>query len=91
MAEQAAEQGPIAMPRPSAASYRMIADPDPPAAAPTIVASAVEMKSALPRPQPARKPMIDSTFCERPAAAAKTTMMPSPMSRVRFAPMRLDT
>ena len=40
--------GPMAMPRPSAASYRMIARSAPPLAAPTMVASAVEMNSALP-------------------------------------------
>ena len=69
----------------------MIADEVPPDAAPTIVASAVEMKSALPRPQPARNPMIDSTFWERPAASAKTTISASPIRRVRLAPMRLDS
>ena len=68
----------------------MIADEVPPDAAPTIVASAVEMKSALPSPQPARNPMIDSTFCERPAASAKTTIRASPIRRVRLAPMRLE-
>ncbi len=68
----------------------MIADAVPQDADPTMVASAVEMKSALPRPQPARKPMTCSTSCERPAAAAKTTMIASPMRRVRLAPMRLE-
>lgn len=68
----------------------MIAALLPPAAAPTIVASAVEMKSALPSPQPARKPMIDSTSPESPASVANTTITPSPMSRVRLAPMRLE-
>ena len=68
--------GPMAMPRPSAASYRMIALSAPPAAAPTIVASAVEMNSALPRPQPARKPMIMFTESDAPASAAKTRSGP---------------
>ncbi len=82
--------GPIAMPRPSAASYRMIAAEVPPAAAPTMVASAVEMKSALPSPQPARKPMIEATFCESPAASANTTISARPISSVRLAPILLE-
>jgi hypothetical protein len=36
----------------------MIAPPTPPVAEPMITASAVAMKSALPRPKPARKPTI---------------------------------
>jgi hypothetical protein len=83
--------GPTAMPRPRAASYRMIALEVPPDAAPTIVASAVEMKSAFPSPHPPRKPMMDSTFWLSPAAAAKITMSASPISSVFFAPMRLET
>ena len=69
----------------------MIADDVPPDAAPTIVASAVEMKSALPSPQPARKPMTDSTVGAKPAAAAKAMIRASPISSVRLAPMRLDS
>ena len=84
-------RGPTAMPSPSAASYRMIADAVPPEAAPTIVASAVEMKSALPRPQPARKSMIVQTLFDVAASTENTTIRASPMSRVFFAPMRLDT
>ena len=50
--------GPLAMPRPSAASNSTIALASPPEAAPTMTASAVAMKSALPSPQPRRKPAI---------------------------------
>ena len=46
--------------RPSAVSYRMIAPAKPPLAEPTMTASEVAMNSALPRPQPARKPTIPS-------------------------------
>ena len=84
-------RGPTAMPRPSAASYRMIAEAVPPDAAPTMVASAVEMKSALPRPHPARKSMMLYTLFDVAARTEKTTIRASPMSRVRFAPMRLET
>ena len=62
----------------------------PPLAAPTMVASAVEMKSALPRPHPARNPMIVSTLPLSAAAKAKTTMSASPIMSVRLAPMRLE-
>ena len=56
-----------------------------------MVASAVAMKSALPRPQPARKATIMPIELDRPASALNTTMMARPMSRVRFAPIRLET
>ena len=69
----------------------MIALSTPPLAAPTMVASAVEMNKALPKPQPARNPMIISTESDSPAAAAKITISASPISNVRFAPIRLET
>ena len=50
--------GPDAMPMPRAASKRMIAWAVEPEEALTIVARAVATNSALPRPQPARKPTI---------------------------------
>ena len=83
--------GPIAMPRPRAASYKITALSAPPLAAPTIVARAVEMNRALPRPQPARKPMIMPTLSDAPARAAKITIRARPSSRVRLAPIRLET
>lgn len=69
----------------------MIAAPLPPDAAPTMVASAVEMKRALPSPHPARNPMMASTLPLRPASVANTTMRARPISRVERAPMRLET
>ena len=62
----------------------------PPDAAPTIVARAVEMKSALPRPHPARKPMTASTLPLSAQSSANTTISASPMSSVALAPMRLE-
>jgi hypothetical protein len=56
-----------------------------------MVASAVEMNRAFPRPQPARKPMIMPTLPEAPARAAKITIRASPISRVFLAPSRLET
>lgn len=79
------------MPRPSAASYRMIAPANPPRALETIAASDVAMKSALPRPQPARKATMPSMLPLDPARAANTTMMARPTTSVRLAPKRLDT
>jgi hypothetical protein len=84
-------RGPIAMPRPSAASYRMMAEAVPPDAAPTIVARAVEMNRALPRPQPARNPMISHTSPLVAASRANRTISARPIIRVFFAPSRLDT
>lgn len=49
------------------------------------------MKSALPKPQPARKPMTPSTLPAVPASAAKTTISTSPIISVFFAPMRLES
>ncbi len=69
----------------------MIAPATPPLAAPTITASAVAMNSALPRPQPARKPTMLPTESEAPASALNVTIRTSPLSSVRFAPSRLDT
>ncbi len=56
-----------------------------------MVASAVAMNSALPRPQPPRKPTIWPTVLLEPASALKTTMIARPASSVRLAPSRLDT
>ncbi len=56
-----------------------------------MVASAVAMNSALPSPQPARKPTMAPTVSEDPASAEKTMISASPDSRVRLAPMRLET
>ena len=49
------------------------------------------MKSALPRPHPARNPMIASTDPAAPASAANTMTSTRPASSVRFTPMRLET
>ena len=62
-----------------------------PLAADTMVASAVAMNSALPRPQPARKPTIAPMLCEEPARAEKAMISTRPASSVRLAPMRLET
>ena len=79
------------MPRPSAASNRIIACAVEPRADTTIVASAVAMKSALPRPQPARKPTMPPTESDEPASAEKMMIRTSPRSSVRLAPIRLET
>ncbi|MCW2140055.1 hypothetical protein BXY51_004619 [Actinoplanes cyaneus] len=47
------------------------------------------MNSALPRPQPARKPTMPLIEPDRPASAAKTTISESPAISVGLAPMRL--
>ncbi|MDF2491883.1 MAG: hypothetical protein K0Q58_461 [Microbacterium sp.] len=82
--------GPIAMPMPRAASYSTMAALLPPLAAPTIVARAVEMKRALPSPQPARNPMMRSTLPLSAHSRANTTISARPMSSVAFAPIRLE-
>ncbi len=69
----------------------MIALATPPLAAPTIVARAVAMKSALPRPQPARKPTIWPIVLDDPASALKITIRARPMSSVGLGPIRLAT
>ena len=79
------------MPSPRADSYSRIAAALPPAAAPTMTASAVETKSALPSPQPARKPTSSATEDDVPDRAAKTTTTASPASSVFRPPIRLDT
>ena len=56
-----------------------------------MTASEVAMNSALPRPQPARKPTMPPMLLLDPASAANTTISDSPAIRVRLAPMRLDT
>ena len=67
----------------------MIALVSPPVAAPTITDSAVAMNSALPSPQPSRKPAIWNTLPDRPASAEKTTTSARPTSSVRRGPIRL--
>ena len=69
----------------------MIAPPKPPLAEPTMTASEVAMNRALPRPQPARKPMMPLMLSVEPASAANTTMIARPTTRVRFAPSTLET
>lgn len=69
----------------------MIACATEPREALTMVARAVAMKSALPRPHTARNPTMPPTVSCVPASPAPTMMIASPMSRVRLAPMRLDT
>ena len=46
------------------------------------------MKSALPRPQPSRKPAIWNTVLDSPASALNTTTSASPSSSVRRGPIR---
>jgi len=60
----------------------MIACDTDPRAELTIVARAVATKSALPRPQRARRPTMPVTVLDDPARAAPTMMKPRPMSRV---------
>ena len=74
------------MPRPRAASNRMTAWAVEPRAEMTIVARAVAMKRALPKPQPARKPTMAPIESDAPASAEKTMIRASPTSRVRLAP-----
>ena len=56
-----------------------------------MTASEVAMNSALPRPQPARKPTIPPMVPDGPASAEKTTISTRPAISVRLAPIRLDT
>ena len=56
-----------------------------------MVASAVAMNSALPRPHSARHPTMPITVSDMPASPAPAMMITSPISRVRFGPMRLAT
>jgi hypothetical protein len=69
----------------------MIACPTDPAAALTMVASAVAMNRALPRPHRARNATIPPTVSWVPARPAPTMMRTSPSRRVRLAPTRLLT
>ncbi len=69
----------------------MIAPDTPPLAEPMITDSAVAMKSALPRPQPARKPTISGIDPDAPANAAKRITRSRPPSSVLRGPIRLDT
>ena len=65
--------------------------PAPPLATPTITASAVATNRALPSPQPARKPMSSATLPDVPDSDANTTITASPISSVRFPPIRDET
>ena len=56
-----------------------------------MTASEVAMNSALPRPQPARKPTIWLIVSELAAASENATISDSPTMSVRLAPIRLDT
>ena len=53
-----------------------------------MTASAVAMKSALPSPQPRRKPAISPMLDAAPASALNSTTSTSPASSVRRGPMR---
>ena len=79
------------MPRPSAVSYSTIAPAKPPLAEATITARDVAINSALPTPQPARKPMMAPIDGDAPASALNMTIRVSPAISVRLAPSRLDT
>lgn len=57
----------------------------------TITARDVAMNSALPSPQPARNPTMPEIEPAEPASALNTTIRISPATRVRLAPMRLET
>ena len=83
--------GPMAMPTPRAVSYSTIAPANPPLAEATMTASEVAMNSALPTPQPARKPMMAPMDGDAPAAALNTTIRARPAISVFLAPIRLDT
>jgi hypothetical protein len=69
----------------------MIAWPTEPLAARTIVASAVAMKRAFPRPHTARNPTIPPMLSMLPARADPAMMRTRPERRVRLAPILLDT
>ncbi len=56
-----------------------------------MTAREVAMNSALPRPQPARKPTMPLMESVVPASAANTTITARPVTRVRLAPRRLET
>ena len=57
----------------------------------TMVASAVAMNNALPRPQSARQPTIPSTLSDMPARPAPAMMISRPSNSVRLGPIRLAT
>jgi hypothetical protein len=56
-----------------------------------MVANAVAMNNALPRPQSARQPTISNTDSDSPASPAPATITTRPSSRVRLGPIRLAT
>ena len=69
----------------------MIACATEPRAELTMVARAVAMNRALPRPHSARQPTMPITVSDIPASPAPAMMMTSPSSSVRLGPIRLDT
>jgi hypothetical protein len=69
----------------------MIAWATEPRAELTIVANAVAMNSALPRPQSARQPTISITESDIPANPAPAMITTRPTSRVFLGPIRLAT
>ena len=69
----------------------MIACATDPRAELTMVASAVAMNSALPRPHSARQPTISATVSDMPARPAPAMMISRPSSSVRLGPIRLAT
>src|SRR5258705_7745849 len=83
--------GPTAMPSPSAVSYSTIAPANPPLAEATMTARLVATNNALPSPQPARNPTIPPIEFDVPTRAGNTTITKSPTTKVRFAPIRLET
>ena len=84
-------KGPTAIPKPSDASYRMIAWATDPRAEFTMVASAVAMNKALPRPHSARQPTMPITVSDMPASPAPAMMTARPSSSVLLGPIRLAT
>ena len=57
----------------------------------TMVANAVAMNNALPRPHRARQPTMPITVSDIPARPAPAMMITKPTSNVRFGPIRLET
>ncbi|MPN51583.1 hypothetical protein SDC9_199231 [bioreactor metagenome] len=56
----------------------------------TIVANAVETNSALPIPQPARKPINKPILFDNPPSPANNTIINKPIINVFFKPILLD-
>src|SRR5690606_17160531 len=83
-------KGPSAMPNPTAASYKIMAEADPPVEAPTMPAKAMVTNRAFPNPQPARSPMTCPMVSESPAMLANTTMINKPVTNVVRIPIRAE-